>query len=165
MTAARPRLRASRAYELVPFERLPAAARQAHAALLGDADFYGLLRPRSRGRTAKAVDRESALLLHTLREPGPLPAYLGRGRQALEALAALRGLVLDGIVEVAGPGGPFASGAAGLALLDAAVGPAAAPAGRTAELSAEALRLGAALAGEGAAAVARRLYAFNREPL
>ena len=41
-----------------------------------DPDFYGILRPRPGEAAAlgvKSVDRETALLFLTLREPGPLP--------------------------------------------------------------------------------------------
>lgn len=162
MTVDGLRLRASPAYELVAFERLSAAARRAHAALAADADFYGVLRPRRGGPPRRAVDRESALLLHTLREPGPLPAYLGRGRDAAPALAALRALVLDGVVEVAAGNGTYASGAGALTLLDR---PAAAAAGRCTELSVEALRLAAALPASESRTLARWLYDHHREPL
>jgi hypothetical protein len=118
------RLRANPAFELVLFDRLPAADRRRLAALAQDPDHYGVLRPRpGSGLGLKAVDRETALLVLTLAEPGPLPAYVRRrlgegvepGRAA--ALAAVARLVADGVLEIESAGGGFVSGAAAMALL------------------------------------------------
>src|SRR5215207_7592756 len=94
--------RANPSFELVLFDRLEPGERETLAELRKDPDFYGILRPRS-GQTAalgvKSVDRETALLFLTLREPGPLPSYmktmLGDG-----ALRTVARLVADGILEV-----------------------------------------------------------------
>jgi len=68
-------LRSSPCHELVLYDRLPEAARSALAELARDPGFYGVLRDKSTA-ALKSVDRDTALLFHTLREPGPLPAYV-----------------------------------------------------------------------------------------
>src|SRR5689334_14883405 len=111
--------RANPAFELVLFDRLEPQEREALAELRKDPDFYGILRPHP-GNTAttalgvKSVDRETALLFLTLREPGPLPSYmtamLGDG-----TLRVVSRLVADAILEVEEEG-RFLSGATALAL-------------------------------------------------
>jgi hypothetical protein len=165
-------LRANPAYELVLFDRLPAAERSALAELAGDPGFYGVLRPavsgaRGAGGSLKSVDRDTALLFLTLREPGPLPSYvrrmLGEGVER-----TLSRLVADGILEIeAEAGGEFVAGAAALARL---AGPAGSGGekrgeGRIAALSAAALRYGQALPVDDPALLAWRLYSYNRQPL
>nr|MDP9122117.1 hypothetical protein [Acidobacteriota bacterium] len=99
-------LRANPAYELVLFDRLDASLRRELSALEGDPDLYGVLRPRpGSGLTVLAVCRETALLFLTLRETGPLPAYV----RALYGEATAREvaqLIADGVLEVAA-GGAF----------------------------------------------------------
>ena len=79
--------------ELVVFDRLEPALQSSLASLTRDPAFYGvILRAdrRAAAATAKAVDRESALLLLTLRTPGPIPAYARRllGADAANTIAA-----------------------------------------------------------------------------
>ncbi|HZO98307.1 MAG TPA: hypothetical protein VFB42_13145 [Gaiellaceae bacterium] len=152
-------LRANPAYELVPLERLPAGER----ALAGEAsageDLYGLLRPAPGSALApRAAGADLALLVLTLREPGPLPAFAER-RLAGDP-APLARLVLDGVLEVEREGA-FVSGPAALG----APARAPAPSSRVAELSLAALRHGAALEGVPLELLAFRLYAFGRRPL
>ncbi|HKH43522.1 MAG TPA: hypothetical protein VKM72_02545 [Thermoanaerobaculia bacterium] len=155
--------RASSAYELVLFDRLPEGERRALADLARDPDFYGVLRPREGGgSTLKSADRDTALLFLTLREPGPLPAYAAAqlGEAAPRVVARF---VADGILEVERDGA-FVSGPAALDLF---VRPATgAPRdGRIAALSRAALRCAQALPTDDPRLLSLRLYAYNRVPL
>jgi hypothetical protein len=159
--------RANPAFELVLYDRLPAEERRALAELRKDPDFYGVLRPRE-GAAAlgvKSVDRETALLFLTLREPGSLPSYmaalLGDG-----VLRTVSRLVADGILEVE-HGGGFVFGAAALPLLGekAAGDTGGEAAGRLAGVSLAALRYGQDLDLDDAFALSYRLYGYNRRPL
>jgi hypothetical protein len=163
--------RTGRGYELVPFERLAAAEREALHGLEIDPDLYGVLRPRGADGTAaqiqtqtyKAVGRDTALLLLTLAEPGPLPAFARRGTEARRELARL---VLDGVLEV-GHGGGFVSGSEALAVLGMGEGggDAETPAGALARLSLEALRYAAALEVDDLETLGEWLYGYHRLPL
>lgn len=156
--------RANPAFELVLYDRLPPEERKALAELRKDPDFYGILRPRE-GAAAlgvKSVDRETALLFLTLREPGPLPSYmealLGEGTPRTVAR-----LVADGILEVE-HGGGFVFGAAALPLLGGKEGGGETP-GRLAGISLDALRYGQDLHVDDAFVLSYRLYGYNRRPL
>lgn len=167
--------RANPAYEMVLFDRLAGGERQRLAELRHEAGFYGVLRPRAAGtgggaaaaagRSVKAVDRDTALLLFTLREPGPLPAYVeevlghGAGRRVAQ-------LVADGVLEVVRDGS-FVSGAAALDLVAGSGGRhrAAGAGGRIARLSEDALRHAQELPLDDALALSARLYGYNRLPL
>lgn len=158
--------RANPAFELVLYDRLPSEERKALAELRKDPDFYGILRPGD-GASAlgvKSVDRETALLFLTLREPGPLPSYmealLGEG-----VLRTVSRLVADGILEVE-HGGGFVFGAAALPLLGVGeTGAAGTAGGRLAGISLAALRYGQELDVDDAFALSYRLYGYNRRPL
>ena len=153
-------------YELVLFDRLAAAEREALAGLRADPDLYGVLRPRDprSGLSIKAVDRDTALLFLTLAQPGELPAYvvamLGEG--ARETVARL---VVDSVLGIAG-GGELRLGSAAHAALCAA--PAVVPGrGLVPRLSEAALQHAEALLRLGLddpAALSSRLYAFHRAP-
>jgi hypothetical protein len=147
------------AVELVLYDRLGAAEQARFEVLARDPGFYGVLVTPS---TAKAVDRDSALLLLTLRAPGPIPRYAVRalGDAATRRIA---GWVLDGILEVERDGA-FLSGAAGAAamsLLDGDI-PVEGAIGR---LSIAAIRSAAALPMHDPAVIAGRLYRYNQVPL
>jgi len=92
------RLRASRDWELVLIDRLPAAERHSFGQGFSS-DVYGILRPLSNDRPIKAVGPDTALLFITLQEAMPLPAYVkaGFGDESDSAIAQLVG---DGIFEV-----------------------------------------------------------------
>jgi hypothetical protein len=107
------------------------------------------------------VDRDTALLFLTLREPGPLPAYVRR--MSGEAARVAAQLVADGILEIATGEDGFVSGAAAFGLLweEGVEG----RGGRLAELSLAALRYGQALAIADPLRLSLRLYGFNRRPL
>jgi hypothetical protein len=150
--------RASPGYELVVWDRLEPGERQLLDELAADPSFYGILRPRDgTGRSVRAVDRDTALLFLTLREPSPLPSF---ARAA--GGGAVADLVLDGVLEV-GDGDGFVTGGAGASLLLDA--PAASSQHRLGTLSLSALRYAAALRLADAQALAARLYAYNRLPL
>lgn len=153
--------RANPAFELVLFDRLAPQEREALAELRKDPDFYGILRPREAALGIKSVDRETALLFLTLREPGPLPSYvrtmLGDG-----ALRVVARLVADAILEVEEEG-RFLSGAAALGLFGERRAPGVG--GRLADLSLAALRYAQDLAEDDPLALSFRLYGYNRRPL
>ncbi len=156
--------RANPAYELVLWDRLEAAERASLERLRQDPELYGVLRPCHEVAAVgalglKAVDRETALLFLTLREPGALPSYV---REVLGAAAGrtIGRLVADGVLEVEREGA-FVHGAAAFELgrepgrED----------GRLAALSLAALRYGAALAIDDPLRLSFRLYGYNRRPL
>src|SRR5687768_3124126 len=153
--------RANPAFELVLFDRLEPRERETLAELRKDPDFYGILRPRevSAALGVKSVDRETALLFLTLREPGPLPSYmktmLGDG-----ALRVVARLVADAILEIEEEG-RFVSGAPALALFgERRTGNGAG--GRLAEISLAALRYAQDLAEDDPLTLSFRLYGYNR---
>lgn len=154
--------RANPLYDLVLFDRLPAEHRGALADLAREPGFYGVLRPRAEsGLGVRSVDRDTALLFLTLREPGPLPAYT-RGMLGEAAGRTVARLVADGVLEVA-DGDAFVSGVAALRLLgDGAeeLGD-----GRIAALSVAALRHAQSLPVDDVSRLSWSLYAFNRCPL
>ena len=153
------------------FDRLSEGERKLLAELEREPGFYGVLRPRGgapngspKGALSiKAVDRDTALLLFTLREPGPLPAYALEqfGHEAGRAVARL---VADGVLEIA-RGDGFVSGAAARPFFANGEGERAVADGRIARLSHDALRYAAALPIDDALALSARLYGYNRRPL
>jgi hypothetical protein len=161
------------ALELVVFDRLEPGLQSRLAALTRDPSFYGVILRVDRqaaGASAKAVDRESALLLLTLRTPGPIPGYARRLLGA-DAGNTITGLVLDGILEIESAGqfrsGPDAIGSIGLERYDGAGDgvDGAPPRGRIAQLSIDALRHAALLPISDVAVLAARLYRYNCLPL
>src|SRR5689334_20636837 len=132
--------RANPAFELVLFDRLDPRERETLANLRKDPDFYGILKPRESANAlgVKSVDRETALLFLTLREPGPLPSYmrslLGDGTARVVAR-----LVADAILEIE-EAGSFVSGAAALPLFEERRSGGDGAASRLAEISLAALR-------------------------
>lgn len=153
-------LRANPAYELVLWDRLAPEERRALDRLPRDPDFYGILRPRSEGTAlgVKAVDRDTALLFLTLREPGPLPSYV---RSALGQAAGrtIERLIADGVLEVEKEG-VFVWGPAALQAREMTSNE-----GYLAGLSLAALRYGQALAIDDPLRLSFRLYGYNRRPL
>lgn len=150
--------RANPAYELVVWDRLDEDERGLLGELARDPSFYGILRPREgAGRTIRAVDRDTALLLLTLTEAAPLPVFA----RADEGASAVD-LVTDGVLEVF-DGERFLTGGAGAALL--MEGAETEPGHRLGRLSEDALRYAAALRLADVQALAARLYSYNRIPL
>ena len=156
-------LRANPLYELVLYDRLPAQEREALAGHAKESGFYGILRPSSAapGLGIKSVDRDTALLFLTLREPGPLPEY-ARAALGDAASRTVARLVADGVLETES-GGAFVSGAAAAGVFetkDRTDG-----SSRLAELSRAALRYGQALAVDDPILLSWRLYTYNHRPL
>jgi hypothetical protein len=149
-------------YELIVFDRLTAEERQSLSQLAKDPGFYGILRSLEGSDLGlKSVDRDTALLFLTLREPAALPRY---ARESLGEAAArtVSRLVADGVLEIE-DGGEFVSGAAASGLLDA--GGKGQAAGQLAELSLAALRYGQALSLGDPVQLSWRLYTYHHRPL
>jgi len=165
------------AVDLVVFDRLDPAARARLGAVADDPAYYGLLSRRgasiglAQEERAMIVDRDAALLLLTLRVPGPVPRYAWRAMGAAAA-ATLIAWVRDGILEIA-DGDAYASGpsvaarlrdgavatplgwpAAALRLGDDAIG----------RLSRDAILHAIRLPIREVEPLARRLYRFNTLP-
>jgi hypothetical protein len=157
-------LRSSPSHELVLYDRLPEAARSALAELAQDPGFYGVLRHRDTA-ALKSVDRDTALLVYTLRQPGPLPAYV-RTQLGETAPRLISRLVADGVLEIE-LDGTFVSGPAALTELGELGGEAGGSSGegRIAAISVAALRYGQALPLDDPFLLAWRLYSYNRQPL
>jgi hypothetical protein len=158
------------ALELVVFDRLEPGLQLRLASLTRDPSFYGVILPVGRhaaAATAKAADRESALLLLTLRTPGPIPAY-ARRLLGPDAWHTITGLVLDGVLEIESAGvfrsGPDAISTMGLDEYDGGADDSP-PHGHIAQLSIAALRHASALPIDDVAVLAGRLYRFNSLPL
>lgn len=154
--------RANPAFELVLFDRLEPREREALANLKKDPDFYGILRPREASLGVKSVDRETALLFLTLKEPGPLPSYM-RSMLGDGMLRVVARLVADAILEVE-EDGRFLSGAAALPLFTERRSTSG-KGGRLADLSLAALRYAQDLAEDDPLTLSYRLYGYNRRPL
>jgi hypothetical protein len=154
------RFRANPAYRIVRREQMYAAdLRQAGACTDDDAP-YGCLRPRRGcGLPWRWLAPDTALLLLTLAEPGPLPAYL-LAQPPRELGRRVSRLVLEAVLEIE-RGGAFRSGAAALA----AVGRPERSRNALAALSIEALQYGEALGALPHAHLARRLYDYGRRPV
>ncbi len=105
------------------------------------------------------MSRETALLLFTLREPGPLPAYAAAGGGVPRQIAEL---VADGVLEL-DDGGRFVSGPEALPRLSESAAPEGE--GNLARLSRDALRYAEALELDDIEQLAARLYTFNRIPV
>ena len=150
--------RANPQYVLVPLERLTDEERSAVDG--DDAEVYGLLRPAEGSSLApRSAKTDLALLVLTLREPGPLPAFAARAL-GVEAGETTRRLVLDGVLELERDG-RFVSGPRAL---DAST-PVPGATGPIGELSLAALRHAQSLAGLPEELLALRLYCFGRRPL
>jgi hypothetical protein len=154
--------RASPAYDLMVFDRLPQYQQELLADLRNDPAMYGVIFPReSAARSSKAVDRDTALLIFTLQTPGRLPSYVRAllDRQDGEDIARL---VLDGILEIECDGA-FLSGADAYPLLYG-IAPLPEAAGVPTRLSRAALQYAQALPIDDPMKLAARLYFYNRRP-
>jgi hypothetical protein len=154
--------RANPSYELVLIDRLAQEDRNLIDTGEDVDDLYGVLRP-CQGSPLKmrSASRDTALLLLTLRDPGPIPAYLKKELGA-DYQSVVTRLVLDEILQVE-EAGSFVSGTAArnLVLTEAPNR----EGGRLAELSIEALKYGQVLEGLTTQELARRLYFYGREPV
>ena len=152
--------RANPAYHLIAYDCLPQEQREHLGPVADDEDFYGVLVD---GVQTKAVDPDTALLLLTLREPGPIPTYVRR-RLGHRANRAMVELVLDDVLQV-GDGDTFISGPSAHALVYASDTTYVESTHSLARLSHEALRYAAHLPLMLHARLAMRLYMYNTIPL
>jgi hypothetical protein len=149
-------------YDLVVFDRLPVEEQIALSDLRADPDIYGVLRPREgSGRTYRAIGKDAALLVLTLREPGPLPFFVFSDDPA-RAGKAISDLVLDGVLEIEDRG-RFVSGPAAAALF--VLENTETVEGHIAKLSREAMLYAQALELDDPERLAGRLYAYGRCPV
>jgi hypothetical protein len=155
--------RSSPAYELKAFGRLTSDQQEFLKDLTNDPNFYGVLLPRTPAtHSIKSVCRETALLVYTMVQPGPLPRYV------YDSLAdspnqAVAELVLDGVLELE-HNGRFVSGAEAYPLIYA-VRPEPEPQGLLSRLSRAALEYAQALEIDDVNRLSSRLYFYNRIPL
>jgi hypothetical protein len=162
------RLRANPAYELVLYDRLSPAEKEALAPLGEDAECYGILRPRQNSHlTMKSISQDTALLLYSLQTAGPLPGYVQRALGE-DCEAAIGKMLLDAVLEVEA-NGEMLSGPDAYHLIfgePATPAPAGPNRARTiAAVSRRALEYAATLHLTQPAEVSGRLYAYNTIPL
>ena len=155
--------RANPDYELTVFDRLPASRQNDLRDLTRDPDFYGLLLPKDGvALSTKSVCRDTALLIATLKEPGPLPGFVRRmlGDGCNRNIAEL---VLDGVLQIE-RAGAFVCGSAAYELIYGER-TASEPQGKVARLTRAALYYGQDLDIEDSVKLSARLYFYNRLPL
>lgn len=164
--------RASPAYELVLFDHLSPEEQAGLAEATKDPGFYGVLRPCSgNGGTVKTVSTDTALLLYSLRRPGPLPSYVRHGEPG-QVRRGITRLVLDGVLEVEA-GSEYVSGPGAAPWIGEAAPAGNTPSGRAGEaggsriaaLSEQALRHAARLGETDGRVIAGVLYGYNRLPV
>ncbi len=156
------RLQASPAYELVLFDRLTGPEQHLLRGVAQDPDCYGVLRPREQSTLSmKAVSRDTALLLFSLREPGPLPRFAA---QALgeDCANAIGRMILDGILEIEINGAMISGPDASAVLLGTASPPQSQS--TLATISLRAIDYAASLELEDPLELSARLYAYNCIP-
>jgi len=155
------RFRAAPGLDCIPFDRLPGDSWSQLGALHNDPTLYGVICAADGSSHIRAVDRDTALLFLTLRDPGPIPAYARRLLGA-ECREVITNLVLDGVLEVEVVEGRFTSGARFHELML----PDGAPSVLADEDSTElvALKLVSSLRWTDAPKASRELYAFGRLP-
>ena len=154
--------RANSSYQLVLLDRLSHIERKMIGGLEDADDLYGVLRPCQGSQLElRSASRDTALLLLTLKDPGPIPEYL-RADLGANFSSVITKLVLDEVLEVQ-HGGSFVSGVNARNLVLASTTER--ECGRIAELSIEALQYGQALEGLTAQDLALRLYFYGRKPV
>jgi hypothetical protein len=155
--------RSNPAYELVAFDRLPPDRQTLFSELASDPDFYGLLLPRASGASSiKSVCRETAQLVRTMVQSGPLPRYV-LDKTKDNTNQAIAELVLDAVLELEHEG-RFVSGPEAYPLIYPTHA-AFEPTGLLPRLSQAALEYGQALAIDDPVRLSSRLYFYNRIPL
>jgi hypothetical protein len=152
--------RSSPAYTLILFDRLSRQEKEALADLKKDPELYGVLRPAQAGLGVKSVCRDTALLLFTLKEPGPLPEY-ARGMLGDRCNSTIAELVLDGVLEMR-VGSELVSGAAAHPWIYGEQ--AKAREGAIERLSLSALEYAERLTIDDATSLSARMYFYNRLP-
>jgi hypothetical protein len=156
------RLRASPAYELVLFDRLSDSELRALHGLAEDPDCYGVLRPRNDSSLSlKVVSRDTALLLFSLQEAGPLPRYAAKTLRD-DLAAAIGRMVLDGILEIEA-NGKMISGPGASALI-CGTAPTLESQTSLAAISRRAIEYAAALELDDPLELSARLYSYNCIP-
>ena len=153
--------RLSTKHQVVLFDRLPPAQQARLAPLRRDPEFYGVvvLRGELAPSAMIAASRDVALLLLTLQEPGPLPAYVADRRNP-EIDRAIEQLILDGILEIESDG-RFVSGPSALGKQDSEN----AQLGRVAALSQAATIYASAFDTRDKLDMEARLYRYNYSPI
>jgi hypothetical protein len=156
------RLRANPAYELIQFDRLSESELQPLRELAEDPDCYGVLRPRIASHLGlKAVSRDTALLLFSLRETGLLPGYAARSLGA-DCAAIIGKMVLDGILEIEADGAMISGPEACMLVYGTAIIPESE--GQLAAISRRAVEYAAALELDDPPELSARLYSYNCIP-
>jgi hypothetical protein len=155
--------RANPAYEIVGFERMTDAELSALAGLKQDPDCFGILRPQpDSGLNIKSVCKDTALLLYSLQQPGPLPAHILAELDA-DGNQQIAELVLDEILQISHDG-HFVSGADAHHLIYRP-GEAVENHGRIARLSLEAVKFGQRLTTDDPIRLSAHMYFYNRAPV
>jgi hypothetical protein len=155
---------ANRDYRLVLFDRLPPDQQEVLRDLTKDPEFYGvLLPPEGSSRKAKSACQSTALLLFTLMEPGPLPAYV-LGNLGATANQAIAELVLDEVLMMEFQG-RFVCGSAAYDLLYSEPRSGESSPAASADLTCAALEYAESLDLDDSNMLSARLYAYNRVPL
>ena len=155
-------LRANPAYELVLFDRLAPSEQHLLREIAKDPDCYGVLRPRGQSTLSmKAVSRDTALLLFSLRDAGPLPRFAAQslGRDCASAIGRM---ILDGILEIEVDGVMVSGPAASSAISSSSSSPQHETS--LAALSRRAIEYAASLKLEDPLELSARLYAYNCIP-
>jgi hypothetical protein len=145
------RLRLAPSWIVVPLDHLPPRER---ARAMRHADAFGVLKPVRGDGAPRIVDADAALLAYSLQSPGALPRRFDEVQATL-----VRGLILDGILELETDRG-FVSGHEAEIWLGEA-GDLGAAATATSEVSLAAL-FDAEASGEEVPGLAHRLYRFGR---
>lgn len=158
------RLRASPQYELVCYERLSSQEQAAFLELKNDPDFYGILIPRGNksSLSIKAVSRDVASLISSLRSPSHLPNLVISALGAGLAEREVTRLILDGILEVE-MDGVFLTGAE----YSERVSPTliSSPKSKIPQMSLSAIEYASALEISDSRFLSGRLYFYNRIPV
>ena len=154
--------RSSPRFRLARFEQLGAVTQDSLRDLMRASDFYGILVPEEdTGFVPKAVSKETALLLYSLGKGSPIPDYYRAQEEDTEDL--VRGLLLDGILEVKRDGG-FIGGSEAVESLRG-YGTPQLREDAVSRLSLEAIRYAERLHTMDATALSARLYFYNRLPM
>lgn len=159
-------LRSNPRYELVAFDRLSPSEQALLGPLAADADFHGVLRPRSADTPLpiKAVSHDTARLVRTLETPGLVPTFAELDPNGADAAArSIARLVLDDVLEVE-HGDTFVGGAAAAPLL-LTRRPTSLTSTATSRLSLAALRYADLLRVDDPLALSARMYFYNRRPV
>jgi hypothetical protein len=160
-------LRSNPHYELVAFDRLSPSEQALLGPLTADADFHGVLRPRSAETPLpiKAVSHDTARLVRLLEQPGDAAHAVGIAEQDSNAAAqAIARLILDGVLEIQHEPNVYVGGVAAAPLIITRPVPDLTTT-VTARLSLAALQYAAALPIDDPLTLSARMYFYNRTPV